>query len=1272
MNPRSRSERQPITSSNGAAAGGVAAAATTASTSPSASRSMRRQTSFTSDDSFAAAAGGATASTASYNRRREETMARKREIEGERQRNMPPPARPVARTPSTSSNKTLAKRLSNNRLSASLAAGLQTSDAPTATDKTMRRQKPTSPSQPTSSSIMRQHHQQPTPSSTPPPAPNRPAAPGTVSSMNPDPAVALQATAKVFEAAAYMAAKRQDAILVVDAQGHLAGILTDKDLAYRVVANGLDPRTTPVAHAMTANPVSVTTSTTSHQALNLMIAGQFRHLPVVESDDESSEDSDVQEGNMLVHRGSAVGSPGEAAHANFSRPSTASPPRRRSSSGGVVGVLDITKCLYEALEKLDRAYESSRRLHEALEGVEREWSIHSGSVGRYAEVLRDQLACPDLAGLLSGQTNSPPMVGTRASVFEAAQRMRESRETAVLVFAAEADGSGTLAGIFTSKDLVLRVLAGGLDPNVTLVTRVMTPHPDCVTPQTPVVDALRKMHSGRFLHLPVIDDSGTIEGMVDVLKLTYTTLSQMTTIQGEPGEGPMWNRFWDGALTGGAGSSIADTRSHRTGLESEDGEDDDAGARNDDQEYGDDGELDDGHSTVAPDDSASMFPSRFRRRDPLNASSPLHNHHSAAAAAAASSALDTATSASSLPGHLYTFKLTHPKTNQAYRFTSTFDSLGVLRHAVASKLGLGLETVLGALSYVDDEDDFLPLESDADLDDAVIMARAGGWGKLRLVVTLVDRPQLDDKGLAEGRRNLRDLVAITGEDPNRGSPRKDQKKKKGGVVPMIMTSGVALACAFLLGRAFKFIDMAAQCLRRVIPLTTTRSAVRAMSSSAISYPRPHLIPKTGSYPAGWVAGGLASGVKKPGLKDLTLMASPGHSIVASAVFTQNSFAAAPVQVSKAIINETTGVRALVVNSGCANACTGDQGLKDAWRMSRETDTALGGDAGSKPQTLVMSTGVIGQHLDMDKIVPGIAELAKNVGPTHENWLSAAEGIMTTDTFPKLRSTVFEGDYSMAGWSKGAGMSMGFPILHLLCLDQDTYFAPFRLVHPNMATMLSAVFTDASISKRCLDAATRYAADRSFNAISIDGDTSTNDTFAVLANAASKGAAVIDDLESDTYRLFRDRLTQFAAELAKLIVRDGEGATKFVEIHVKGAKSFADARQVSSTIATSPLVKTALYGQDANWGRVVCALGYSGVPVKPENVNLYLSTPAIDEALHLFKNGAPFDTDEEKAAQILEHEDLKLEIGLGEGKEEAKMYTTDLTHGYITINADYRS
>ncbi|KAI9002259.1 hypothetical protein BC832DRAFT_518220, partial [Gaertneriomyces semiglobifer] len=308
---------------------------------------------------------------------------------------------------------------------------------------------------------------------------------GTVSSMNPEPAVALHANAKVFEAAAYMAAKRTDSVLVVGDQGQLMGILTDKDLAYRVVAENMDPKTTPVSEVMTANPVSVTTSSNATEALNKMVAGRFRHLPVVES----------------------------------------------TGSGGVVGVLDITRCLYEALEKLDRAYESSRRLNEALEGVEREWSIRSGSIGRYAEVLRDQLACPDLAGLLASQSSSPAVVGLRTTVLDATKEMRDSRETAVLVFDTDPQGQtgglGSLAGIFTSKDLVLRVLAAGLDPAVTTVVRVMTPHPESVTGATPVVDALRKMHAGRYLHLPVVDELGVVEGMVDVLKLTYTTLNQM-------------------------------------------------------------------------------------------------------------------------------------------------------------------------------------------------------------------------------------------------------------------------------------------------------------------------------------------------------------------------------------------------------------------------------------------------------------------------------------------------------------------------------------------------------------------------------------------------------------------------------------------------------------------------------------------------------------------------------------------------------------------------
>ncbi|KAJ3050379.1 hypothetical protein HK097_008670 [Rhizophlyctis rosea] len=456
-------------------------------------------------------------------------------------------------------------------------------------------------------------------------------------------------------------------------------------------------------------------------------------------------------------------------------------------------------------------------------------------------------------------------------------------------------------------------------------------------------------------------------------------------------------------------------------------------------------------------------------------------------------------------------------------------------------------------------------------------------------------------------------------------------------------------------------------LKTVMPTFFTQSFRQAASrnfttmtrraySTPTHYPKQHLIPTSGIYPKGFKAGSLATNVKKTGAKDLTLIISKDHPCTAAAVFTTNQFCAAPVQVSREIVGKSAGadnhgaVRAVVVNSGCANACTGEEGLTNAWKMSKQVDDLLGG--GSKPSTVVMSTGVIGQPLDMKKISDGINKLVGRVSEDHEGWLAAAEGIMTTDTFPKLQSKEFSGPngtYRMAGWCKGAGM-----------------------IHPNMATMLSSVFTDVAISKECLDAALKYAADRSFNAISIDGDTSTNDTFAVLANGAA-GGPVIDDLHSAAFTEFRDNLTTFSAELAKLIVRDGEGATKFVDIQVEGARSFEEAKHIASTVATSPLVKTAIYGKDANWGRIVCAVGYAGVPIVPERVNLHFGPgDGTLDALHLFKDGAPFDVNEEKAAAILEKEDLVIRIDLGLGSAKAQMYTCDFSHEYVSINADYRS
>ncbi|KAJ2842277.1 glutamate N-acetyltransferase [Coemansia brasiliensis] len=276
-----------------------------------------------------------------------------------------------------------------------------------------------------------------------------------------------------------------------------------------------------------------------------------------------------------------------------------------------------------------------------------------------------------------------------------------------------------------------------------------------------------------------------------------------------------------------------------------------------------------------------------------------------------------------------------------------------------------------------------------------------------------------------------------------------------------------------------------------------------------------------------------------------------------------------------------------------------------------------------------------------------------MGATHEQWMRAAIAHMTTDTFPKLLSReveLAEGRVvRMAGITKGAGM-----------------------IHPNMATLLGTVCTDVAITQPLLDKALAYAVARSFNAISIDGDMSTNDTIAVLANGAA-GSQVIDQESSSEYLKFRSSLTSFMAELASLVVRDGEGATKFITVEVAGARSFADAKQVASTIATSSLVKTAFYGQDANWGRILCAVGYAGVPLDTAKVCMAIHPGDGSKPLQLVRNGEPLlPVDEVRASEILKQEDMLVRVELGLGNEDARMYTCDLSHDYVSINADYRS
>lgn len=431
------------------------------------------------------------------------------------------------------------------------------------------------------------------------------------------------------------------------------------------------------------------------------------------------------------------------------------------------------------------------------------------------------------------------------------------------------------------------------------------------------------------------------------------------------------------------------------------------------------------------------------------------------------------------------------------------------------------------------------------------------------------------------------------------------------------------------------------------------NGIRYLSSKASRF-----VPKSGVYPKGYVVGGIHCGVKKNGKSlDLAMLKNEfGKEAVAAGVFTKNKFKAAPVQISTKILQEKNGlgINSIIVNSGNANAVTGTQGMKDAQTMVDESDKVLGN---SPDSTLVMSTGVIGNNLPIEKIVAGIPELATNhLGSSHQHWLNCAEAICTTDTFPKLVSKQFEIDgttYTLAGLAKGAGM---------IC--------------PNMATLLGFFVTDAPVSVSALQHILKYSTDRSFNSISVDGDMSTNDTIVAIANGAA-GGKLIDVDSGKSFEKLQNAITDFAQQLAQLVVRDGEGATKFITITIKDAKSYEDAKSIASTIANSSLFKTAMYGKDANWGRILCAIGYSDVSqpdsVIPNKTNVsFIPTDGSSE-LKLLVNGEPEIVDEERASEILQLEDLEIVIDLGTGGGElTQFWTCDLSHEYITINGDYRS
>ncbi|KAI9777690.1 MAG: hypothetical protein M1839_008609 [Geoglossum umbratile] len=496
----------------------------------------------------------------------------------------------------------------------------------------------------------------------------RKAPPGTVLALKPSQALQIKPNTTVAEAAQLMAAKREDCVLVTDDDDRIAGIFTAKDLAFRVVGAGVKARDVTIAEIMTKNPLCARTDTSATEALNLMVTKGFRHLPVMD------ENQDIS------------------------------------------GILDITKCFYDAMEKLERAYSSSRKLYDALEGVQSELgSSQPQQIIQYVEALRQKMSGPTLESVLTGLP--PTTVSVRTTVKEAAALMKENHTTAVLV-----QDQGSITGIFTSKDVVLRVIAPGLDPATCSVVRVMTPHPDFAPMDMSIQAALRKMHDGHYLNLPVMNEAGEIVGMVDVLKLTYATLEQVNTMSSGDSEGPAWNKFWlsldnetESVMSGEGGSHHPHTP-HRSTVSPE-------LSRN---------ALDRIDSSVLPHESASH-----------HGGSPSH---SAVMGHPTSSPEDSP----------FPFKFKAPS-GRVHRF-QVLPSAGLapVIANVTEKLCAEIEAVGGeatfvdgklgksgyALSYLDDEGDTVSITTDTDLLDAITLARHGGREKVDLFVHDPEKPPI--------------------------------------------------------------------------------------------------------------------------------------------------------------------------------------------------------------------------------------------------------------------------------------------------------------------------------------------------------------------------------------------------------------------------------------------------------------------------------------------------------------------------------------------------
>ena len=392
-----------------------------------------------------------------------------------------------------------------------------------------------------------------------------------------------------------------------------------------------------------------------------------------------------------------------------------------------------------------------------------------------------------------------------------------------------------------------------------------------------------------------------------------------------------------------------------------------------------------------------------------------------------------------------------------------------------------------------------------------------------------------------------------------------------------------------------------------------------------------------TFPKGFKAAGVKSGIKKSGNLDLALIYTEKEAAVAG-VFTKNAVAAAPVIVSREVVKGGKA-HAIVANAGCANACTGETGLANARKMA----ALAAAEVGCAPdEVLVGSTGIIGVNLPMDKLEAGIKAAAAEL--SEDGSKNAGNAIITTDTYSKACSCEVEiGGQAVrfGAIAKGSGM-----------------------IQPNMATMLCYITTDANISSQLMQKALSEIVEVSFNMISVDGDMSTNDTVLVLANGASGAAEITDG--SPEYEKFYATLKEICQELSKRIAADGEGATKFLTINVSGTKTFEDAKTVAMSIAKSPLVKTAFFGEDPNWGRVICAVGYAGIPMVPEKTVIKFG------GVPVYANGLGAEFNEDDIHKVMAEHDIVIDVEMGMGDAQATVWSCDFSYEYVKINGEYHT